>query len=100
MVPIARVMEEDDDHPGTQLAQLAEVATEQHDEDHGVQQIVLEAGVSSLNSIRFVDTQGTQNHVQDIDPYQGRNDIKYLPLGGSLQNQQATSNKHQNRNVS
>ena len=43
-----------------------------------------------LNSVRLIDTEGADDHMQNIDPDQGRNDVENLPLGGSLQNQQTT----------
>ena len=84
MVPIARVR----------------AAAQQHDKNHGIQQVVLEGRGGGLDSIRLVNTEGADDHLQDVDPDQRGDGVEDLLLGGSLQDRQTACNKHQNGNVS
>ena len=92
--------QEDGDHPAAQLGQLAEVAPQQHDENHGVQQVVLQGGVDRGAGVRGVQAHGAEDHVQHIDPHQGGDHIKDLPLGVLLQSQQTAGQEHQKCDVS
>ena len=76
--------QEDSDHTGAQLSQLAEVAAQQHDKNHGVQYVVLKAIVCGLGLSHVVQADSAEDHVQDVDPNQGRNDIENLPLGSAV----------------
>ena len=79
--------QENGDHPSAQLGQLAEVAAQQHDEDHGVQQIVLQRGIGRRTGVGSIHAHGTKYHVEHVDPHKGRDNVKDSPLGVLLQSQ-------------
>ena len=90
-----RAAKEDRDHASGELGDLAEVAAQQHDEDHCVQKVILQYVVSGTDAFGIVQAQGTEDHVENIDPYQRRDPVKDFPLGVFFHCQQPAGQEHQ-----
>ena len=90
-----RAAKEDRDHASGKLGDLAEVAAQQHDEDHCVQKVILQYAVSGTDAFGIVQAQGTEDHVENIDPYQRRDPVKDFPLGVFFHCQQPAGQEHQ-----
>ena len=95
-----RAAQENGDEPATQLGNLFKVAPQQHDKDHGVQQVVLQNAVGGADTVGVEHAGGTANHTYQVDPYQRRDHIEDLPFCILLQGQQAATQEHQKRDVS
>jgi len=91
--------QENGDHPAAQLGQSPEVAAQQHDEDHGIQQVVLQRGIGRRTGVGSIYSHGTKYHVEHIDPHKGRDNVKDSPLGVLFQSQKAAGQEHQKCNV-
>ena len=89
--------EEDGDHAAGELGELAEVAAQQHDEDHCIQQIVLQTVVGRRDRVGIEQAHRAEHHVEQIDPNERGHIVEDLPLGVFFERQQAAGYKHQKR---
>ena len=65
-------------HLGAELDDLADVAAQQHQEDHGVQQVVLQHGVSRFGGLHVPDFQRAADHGDEVEQNDGRRVVEKL----------------------
>ena len=74
--------QEGDDQLGSQLCQLTDVAADQHQGNHGVQQVVLHRCICRISCIQVPEVEGAAQHVQHINEHECGEPFPDLP--GSL----------------
>ena len=91
--------EEAQEHLGSQLQDLTDVAAEQHHEDHGVQDRVAQGVVGVLGSGGVPELEGAAQHADEVQQHHRGNILKELPLGQPLCADQEPGDQHQGRKI-
>ena len=86
-------------HLGTQLDDLADVAAQQHQEDHCIQQVVFQHGVGRLGGLHVPCTQRAENHGNEVQQNDRWCIVEEFRLRVALQPHQQCGNEHQHGDV-
>ena len=99
MGPRCRGGEKAQQHPGPQLQDLADVAAQQHQEDHGVQDGIAQGVVGVLGGSGVPELEGAAQHADEVQQHHRGHVLKELPLGQLLCADQQPGDEHQGRKV-
>ena len=87
--------EEAKQHLRTEFQDLTDVAAQQHDEDHRVQDRVAESAVGGLCRTGIPEFEGASEHPEEVEQHYRRNIFKEFPLGKFLRTDEKAGGKDQ-----